>query len=389
MQSKSYHFSFSFLLILCLSLFFSEMALALKGNDNSHDPSGLQKDAAGNYWQYTTGDGIYTASSPDLIYWSAKNPVFPRGTWPSWINDYVPSFRGHFWAPDLIYMNGQYYLYYSCSSFGSSRSVIGLATSPTLDQNSPDYKWTDQGMVVYSDSDNDINAIDPALFMDSDGRVYMTYGSWFGGIGVIELNSSTGKVKSGANLYKVAGGGHADWEAPYLIKEGSYYYIFINRGTCCNGVNSTYHIKMGRSTSPTGPFVDKDGVDLNNNGGTTVLDKSGRYIGPGHFGLLRENGTKYVSLHYYDGQDNGNAKLDILTMRMVHDWPYLTRDWIADGQYAVTNKNSNLAWEAWEAWGCAGANGEAIAQAAPAEKDCQKWNFKPLGDGAFTRSLLK
>ena len=382
MQNKSHkHTSWiSFLLILFITLFSSEGAYALKGNINSHDPSALQKDAAGNFWQYTTGDGIYTASSPDLITWAGKNPVFPRGTWPAWINNYVPDFSGHFWAPDIIYMNGQYYLYYSCSSFGSSRSVIGLATNPTLDQNSPDYKWTDQGMVVYSDSNDDINAIDAGLFMDSDGRAYLTYGSWFGGIGVIEIDPVSGKVKSGASLHKIAGGGHTDWEAPYLIKEGSYYYIFINRGSCCNGVNSTYYIQMGRSTSPTGPFVDKNGVDLNNNGGTTVLAKSGRYIGPGHFGLLRENGTNYVSIHYYDGQDNGNAKLNILTMGITNDWPYLTRDWVPAGQYTITNNNSGLN---WEAWGCTGASGEAIAQATPEAKDCQLWNFSPLGDGVY------
>lgn len=368
-----------FAFLVCFVCYHS--SYALKGNINSHDPSGLQKGADGKYWQFTTGDGIYMAYSPDLITWTAGGTVFPRGSWPSWISNYVSNFRGNFWAPDVIYMDGYYYVYYSCSSFGSSRSAIGVARNKTLVQSSTDYKWEDLGMVVYSDDDLDINAIDPALFMDSDGRVYMSYGSFFGGIAVIEIDRATAKPKAGATLYKVAGGGHQDWEAPYIIKEGSYYYMYVNRGRCCDGVNSTYYIVYGRSSNPTGPFVDKNGIDLNNGGGTTVLAKTGKYIGPGHFGLLRENGNNFVSIHYYDGEDNGNAKLDILTMRNGSDgWPYLTRDWIPSGQYQVKNKNSGLVWQAAK---CTGASGEAVIQATAGTSDCQKWNFIPQGNGVY------
>lgn len=369
------------ILALLMCLICHQSSYALKGNINSHDPSGLQKGADGRYWQFTTGDGIYMAYSPDLITWTSGGTVFPRGTWPSWIANYVSNFRGNFWAPDVIYMDGYYYIYYSCSSFGSPNSAIGVARNKTLVQSSTDYKWEDLGMVVYSDDNLDINAIDPALFMDSDGRVFMSYGSFFGGIAVIEIDRATAKPKAGATLHKVAGGGHTDWEAPYIIKEGSYYYMYVNRGSCCNGVNSTYYIVYGRSSSPTGPFLDKSGIDLNKGGGTTVLAKTGKYIGPGHFGLLRENGNNFVSIHYYDGEDNGNAKLDILTMRNGSDgWPFLTRDWIPSGQYQVKNKNSGLVWQAAN---CSGANGEGIIQASANTSECQKWNFLPLGNGVY------
>lgn len=365
------------LFVISFMLIFCPAAKALKGNINSHDPSTLVKDG-NKYWQFTTGNGIYAAYSTDLISWTAgPQTVFPIGTWPSWINSAVPGFNGTFWAPDVIYMNSKYYLYYSVSTFGSSKSAIGVAVSNSL--NNPN--WQDLGMVVSSNgSSGTYNAIDPGMFKDTNGKVYMTYGSFFGGLVVVEIDPSTGKVKSGSSTVKVAGGNGASWEAPAIIKEGGYYYLFANRGACCQGVNSTYKIVAGRSTSVWGPYVDTNGVGLTNGGGTTVLSSSGRYIGPGHFGLLRENGSNFISVHYYDGWDNGNAKLDILNMGFANGWPFLTRDWIAAGQYRITNKNSG---KVWDSWGCTGAIGESIAQGDWNNLVCQKWNLTPLGDGIY------
>ena len=372
------------LLAFCLTLFAlvcSYPAQALKGNDNSHDPSAIIKDG-NKYWKFTTGNGIYGAYSYDLIHWTAgPRTVFPIGTWPSWINSAVPGFDGHFWAPDVIYMNGLYHLYYSVSTFGSSRSAIGLVTNPTLDPDNPNYQWTDRGMVVSSNgSSTAYNAIDPALFRDTDGRVYMSYGSFFGGLVVVEINPSTGKVRSGSPTTKLAGGGHSDWEAPYIIKEGNYYYFFANRGKCCQGSSSTYTIVMGRSTNIRGPYYDRNGVNLNNGGGTLALGHSGKYRGPGHFGLLRENGSNFVSIHYYDLEDNGNAKLDILNMGFSNGWPFLTRDWLASAQYSVRNSWSG---KYMDPWGCTGALGQAVAQGDGYNSYCQPWNFTPLGDGVY------
>jgi arabinan endo-1,5-alpha-L-arabinosidase len=376
-----------YLLVLGMLLLMQpEQAKALGGAYQSHDPSTLIKDGS-KYWMFTTGNGIYAAYSTNLFQWtSGPKTVFPIGTWPSWINSYVPGFGGNFWAPDCVYMNGKYYMYYSCSTFGSSVSAIGVATSPTLDQNSSSYVWTDLGRVVSSSASSDINAIDPSIFKNSDGKVYMSYGSWHGGIGVVEIDPATGKIKSGASVTRIAGGGGADWEAPCIVKNGSYYYLFANRGNCCNGTSSTYYVVMGRSTSPTGPYTDKNGTDMKSGGGTVALSSSGRYIGPGHFGLLTENGSNFVSMHYYDGNDNGNPKLDIANMGFSGGWPFITRDWIASGLYRITNKNSNMV---WDAWGCTGASGQGIAQGAWANLSCQKWNLTPVGNGYYriTNSL--
>ncbi|WP_071885484.1 family 43 glycosylhydrolase [Rufibacter tibetensis] len=367
---------------LLLLLAFPSRLFALDGNINSHDPGALLKDGK-KYWMFTTGAGIYAAFSEDLIRWnSAPKTVFPIGTWPEWINKVVPGFEGIFWAPECVFMNGRYYLYYSCSTFGSSTSAIGVASSPTLDQDSPAYQWTDHGMVVSSSARTDINAIDPAIFKDDDGRVYMSYGSFSAGIGVVELDPLTGKRKVGAAIVTVAGGNNASWEAPYIFKEGPYYYLVVNRGFCCRGTSSTYYLVMGRSTSINGPYVDKAGVDLRNGGGTTLLNKSGKYIGPGHFGLMRENGYNYVSMHYYDGNDNGNAKLDIANLGFdATGWPFLTRDWVAAGRYKMTNQNSQLA---WESKGCTGKSGEPLAQAPWTGLNCQQWDLTPVGDGVYT-----
>lgn len=379
MQKNHYKFS---ALCLLLFLFFSTKVLALDGYYGSHDPGALIKDG-NKYWMFTTGNGIYAAYSEDLIKWTpGPKTIFPIGTWPAWINEAVPGFEGTFWAPEAVYLNGRYYLYYSCSTFGSSRSAIGVASSPTLDQDSPDYNWTDHGMVVSSAASTDINAIDPAILKDTDGKVYMTYGSFSAGIGVVELDPATGKRKEGAEIARIAGGNGASWEAPYIFKEGSYYYLIVNRGFCCRGTSSTYSLVMGRSTSINGPYLDKAGINLRSNGGTTILRSSGKYIGPGHFGLLRENGYNYVSMHYYDGNDNGNAKLDIANLGFDNTgWPFITRDWMAAGTYKVTNQNSQLV---WDSWGCTGRPGEPLAQGSYNNLSCQQWNFTPVGNGVYT-----
>ncbi|TDH26371.1 T9SS type A sorting domain-containing protein [Segetibacter sp. 3557_3] len=377
---------------LCLfalaTLFFNsipQQTHALGGNVNSHDPSTLIKEG-NTYWQFTTGDGIYAAYSNNLFSWTAgTKTVFPRNTWPAWINNYVPAFAGNFWAPDVIYMNGKYYIYYSCSTFGSSTSVIGVATCSTLDQNSPNYVWADEGMVVSSSASSNVNAIDPHIFKDSDGRVYLSYGSFSDGLGVVELDAESGKVKTGATLFRVAGGSGSAWEAPAIIKEGNYYYLFANRASCCNGANSTYYLVVGRSTSPTGPYLDKNGINLRGNsstgGGTSVLTSSGRYIGPGHFGLLKDNGRNIVSMHYYDGNQNGNAKLDLAELKFTADgWPLITRDLLPAGRYKISSKLSALV---WEAQGCTGTAGQPLVQNTWTNDLCQQWDLTPVGDGYY------
>lgn len=290
-------------------------AKTVTGTVPSHDPSTIVKSGV-NYYVFTTGDNIPMTYSTNLINWSWGTSVFTST--PSWIANYVPGFTKTFWAPDVAWFNNRWNMYYSCSTFGSGTSAIGLVTAPSISQ-SAGTKWTDRGRVVSSSSSSDVNAIDASILVDGS-NVYMAYGSWHAGIGVVQITPSTGMPIGTRKI--VAGGNAASWEAPCLIKEGSYYYMFVNRGSCCQGVNSTYYIVVGRSTSPFGPFTDKNGVKLTAGGGTTVLAKQGNYIGPGH--LSRITGTQKGAVHYYDGADNGNPKLEIVYFTWSNGWPALS-----------------------------------------------------------------
>lgn len=213
-----------------------------------------------------------------------KGTVWPRGK-ATWTDTYaLPSAadgpgNANLWAPDVSYNNGKFYLYYSASSFGSSRSAIFLATSTTGLAGS----WTHQGLVVESNANSNYNAIDAHLLVDANGAWTMSFGSFWSGIKQIQINPATG-LRSGSSLISLASrstNGRAI-EAPTTFKYGNYYYLFVSFDLCCKGAQSTYRIMVGRSTSPSGPFVDKAGVQMNNGGGTQVLAGHGQIFGPGH-----------------------------------------------------------------------------------------------------------
>lgn len=365
------------LIVLFLLCFQQIPVYSLQNHVGAHDPSSIIK-CGNTYWIFTTGNGIYSMYSTDLIKWTAGTTPFTETEWPSWITGYVPDFAGHFWAPECIYMNGRYYLYYSCSYWGVKKSVIGLATNLTLDPASPDYEWIDEGMVVHSDESSDVNCIDPSLFWDEDGKLWLSYGSYFGGIRLAELNTDDGMPKN-TERFAVASG---DCEASYVIHHNTYYYLFINRGTCCQGVNSTYHIQVGRSSSPTGPFLDKEGVNLNSGGGTTILSTVDNFIGPGCLGYFVEGSTEWATYHYYDGAVGGMATLGIANMRWdATEWPFITSEWIGDGIYSIANQSNYYVWESQY---CEGSENEAIVQGYYAYDSCQQWNLTNLGNGYYT-----
>jgi|GEM_PF-346793 len=378
------------LLVWLVSLLAAPAAHALQGNDNCHDPSTIIKEG-NKYWVFTTGTDIYAMYSTDLVNWQSGSRSVFNGVQPSWIASRVPGFdrtQDTYWAPECVYRNGQYYLYYSCSKFGTNTSAIGLATNVTLDPASPNYNWIDQGEVVSTGSNSAENAIDPGIITDASGKVWMTYGSFFKGIKLVQLDPSTGK-RLNTSSYWLAGNvasdgttrGNSGSEAPYIVRNGSYYYLFINKGACCKGASSTYYVVVGRSSSITGPYLDKNGVDLNKNGGTTLIATQGNYVGPGCVGLFVENGVNYFTHHYYDGNQNGRARLSVGNLGWDGAaWPFITRDWLAAGRYTLTNKNSGLV---WDAWGCTGASGQAIAQGTGAGRTCQQWDLTPDGNGEY------
>ena len=128
-----------------------------------HDPA-IIKDRD-MYYLFCTHGGIYMRRSPDLLAWERPFPpsVFPPTNAPDWTQEMVPESQNDIWAPDISYFNEKFHLYYSVSSFGSNRSVIGLATNVTLDSESDDYEWVDEGLVIESVHSNNYNCIDPNM----------------------------------------------------------------------------------------------------------------------------------------------------------------------------------------------------------------------------------
>jgi len=282
-----------------------------------HDPSSIVR-CGKEAWYFSTGTGIKSHHTPDLLTWTEGPPVFK--SIPAWHSEFVPENRGHLWAPDVIERSGRYWLYYSVSSFGKNTSAIGLVSAVTLDPADPRFGWKDEGMVIRSTPADPFNAIDPSVLATRDGKLWMVFGSFWSGIYEVELDGGTGLLKKNAKPEKVAW--NEDIEAPTLIYYDNHYYLFVNWGYCCRGAKSTYEIRVGRSSKASGPFRDKDGNDLTKGGGTLFLKSEGRFIGPGHFAnAVSPNNTRFA-FHYYDGEANGVSKLGIRELTWSKDgWP--------------------------------------------------------------------
>jgi arabinan endo-1,5-alpha-L-arabinosidase len=294
--------------------------LGLAGQTFIHDPSTIVRDG-GKFYSFGTGPNLRTKSSPDLIHWTTGEPVFNYP--PDWTMGAVPGFTGHFWAPDIIRVNGKFLLYYSASTWGKQTSVIGLATSPTLDQTATNYLWTDAGEVLRSRPQSPFNAIDPSVLLDTDGKLWLAFGSFWQGIFLTELNPLTGQ-RTGTNAPFF----HLAWnhsiEAACLTRHGNFYYLFVNWGECCQGTNSTYEVRVGRAAKITGPYLDRAGKNLADGGGSPFLQSHGRFIGPGHIGIVADgspNGPTRFSYHYYDAATQGRSRLAIGTIDWSDGWP--------------------------------------------------------------------
>lgn len=269
------------------------------------DPTGVAvTDTAGStvYYVAATGRGVQLLSSTDLKRWTPSGRVFDKAV-PDWARREIPETQG-IWAPDLSYHGGLYYLYYSVSTFGSQRSVIGLAVNKSLDPQSKDYQWQDRGLVIASDpKHDDFNAIDPALFVDEEGRWLLFWGSHWGGLKAIEVDPKTGKPKPDAKIHAVAArpdvSSHAI-EAPFVIFHEGYYYFFASWDACCDGANSTYKVVVGRSRDALGPYVDAKGRPMLEGGGTIIVENSDRWRGPGHNGVITTDAGEWMVLHTYD-----------------------------------------------------------------------------------------
>jgi len=389
----------------------------LEGDIRIHDPSTIIR-CKGRYYVFGTGRGIPILVSDDLFTWRRAGRVFERI--PESVRSYVPKNDGYtVWAPDVICINGLYYLYYSVSAWGQYVSAVGLVTNPTLDPNDPNYLWTDRGMVVHSTEGQELNAIDPGVIQSPDGRLWLCYGSYHGNVELVELDPKTGlRIAPDSPVYVIANRS----EAAKIIFHDGEYYLFVNHGSCCQGTNSTYNIRVGRSPKITGPYLDRFGQDLARGAGTLFIASSGTQIGPGHLGpLVIDDGVERFSCHYEgDLERPGRSFLDTKPLIWTVDgWPmpgqdirkgtyqirsyragtvlqvdpnatrgsrpntarYLVRDhqeWIisqtAGGLYRIVLAATGLALE---------ADGPGARLADPQDDDRQVWGIDQLTDGTY------
>jgi arabinan endo-1,5-alpha-L-arabinosidase len=243
---------------------------------------------------------------------------------PRWFQKYVPANHGFLWAPDVIYFHNRYWLYYAVSTFGAHVSAIGLASNRTLDPLDPLYHWKDCGIVISSNQATSFNAIDPSVIRTPNGKMWMSFGSFFSGIKLVQLNARTGRLLHPRHPHIYSLAKHHTIEASELYHHGHWYYLFLNWGYCCRGVHSTYNIRVGRSRRITGPYRDRRGREMMQGGGSLFLGSIGPFIGPGQSGIFDDHGKYLFTCHFYNGLRDGLSQLAVMRLAFGSSgWPEL------------------------------------------------------------------
>jgi arabinan endo-1,5-alpha-L-arabinosidase len=330
------------------------------GTANVHDPSIIKTDSF--YYVYST-DAYYKKQGVEFNDTGEKMGNIPirrskdlvNWEFVGWALDSMPEpavkhvhantgneGAGNMWAPYIYkHNNNVFRIYYSVSSFGSNASFIGLAEA-----SSPEGPFVDKGVVVKTDTASVMNAIDASVIKDrKTGKVWMHYGSYFGGLHVIELNEKTGLAKTPGDQGKlIATRANKETrviEAPEIIynQELDQYFLFVSY----DPLFTFYNIRAGRADSPDGPFYDYFGNDMaestNNFPMLThsyMFENHPGWSGNGHCAILNDNGEYYM-LH------QGRLAPDNLQMRMhVREMKWLPSGWpvVSPERYAGVKKKN-------------------------------------------------
>lgn len=291
-----------------------------------HDPSTIMI-SNGKY--YTFGTGVNGLQSVDGWNWTA---------------DAIRPHSGA--APDAIKIGDRYLVAWNNmrvgrDDLGHSGQVFTM-WNKTLDPNDPDFEYSEPICVAYSVYDEDHDAIDPGFLMGPDGRLWVSFGTYFGTIRIVELDPETGGRKAGVIEKDVA----IDCEASALMYRDGWYYLLGTHGTCCDGGSSTYNIVVGRSKSPMGPYVDELGRDMLQGGGRLVMGSYGPYIGAGHFArYIEDEGIDKFSLHYEaDLTRSGRSILAVRPLIWENGWP-VGQPSFEGGTFAILNKRRGYSLE--------------------------------------------
>jgi arabinan endo-1,5-alpha-L-arabinosidase len=311
---------------IVLFLFFTSTAIAQVGKPFIHDPSTIME-SDGKYFTFGTGGGGLISNDGWTWYGGGVRP-------------------GGGAAPDVVKIGDRYLIAYGATGGGLGGGHNGRILTmwnKTLDPKSPDFKYSEAVVVASSDGVEDNDAIDPGLLLDpTDGRLWLSYGTYFGFIRLVELDPKTGKRVEGNKAINIA----IDCEATDLIYRDGWYYLLGTHGTCCDGANSTYNIVVGRSRKVTGPYLDNMGRDMLKGGGKMVLSATDRLIGPGHFGrTVLENGVEKMSCHYEaDLDQSGRSVLGIRPLVWKDEWP-VAGDLFKEGTYEISSERRGYALE--------------------------------------------
>ena len=299
---------------------------ALNGEPYIHDPSTIIF-CEGKYYTFGTGGGGLISEDGWTWHGGAQRP-------------------GGGVAPDVIRIGDRYYMAYARGGGGMSgghASNVYVMWTRTLDPKSPDFGFKDETVVASSDGIEDCDAIDPSFLLDpTTGCLWLTYGTYFGFIRLVELDPKTGRRIAGNQALNIG----IDMEATDLIYRDGWYYLLGTHGTCCDGANSTYNIRVARSRKVTGPYVDNVGIDALKGGGKLVVAASGQFVGPGHFGRMDlGDGVEKFSCHYEaDLHRGGRSVLDIRPLLWKDGWP-VGGDNFQEGTYEIESERSGFALE--------------------------------------------
>jgi arabinan endo-1,5-alpha-L-arabinosidase len=257
---------------------------------------------------------------------------------PQWTQDSVAGFQYHVWAPDIIRWHGQWWMAYSCSTFGKNGSAIGLLSTRSLASGI----WDDRGSIVTSREKRDNwNAIDPCFVLDDDDKPWLVWGSFWDGIQLARLDTTMHlakreKPRTIARRYdpnyknpapnptsKFAGTNAI--EAPFIFKHEGWYYLFVSWDYCCRGAKSNYRVAVGRSKSVSGPYLDADGKDMLLGGGTVVLEGDKRqFEAAGHCAVYHLDDQDIFICHGYSTNHKG---VPVLIQRLIRwtleGWPQI------------------------------------------------------------------
>ena len=291
-----------------------------------HDPSTIAE-CDGKYYTFGTGGGGLISDDGWSWHGGAERP-------------------GGGAAPDVLKIGDRYLCIYGATGGGLGGGHNGRILTmwnKTLDPKSPDFKWTKAVEVCSSDGMEDQDAIDPSLLLDpTTGRLWVSYGTYFGTIRLIELDPKTGFRMKGNKEKDIA----IDCEATDLIYRDGWYYLLGTHGTCCDGVNSTYNIVVGRSRNVEGPYVDNVGRDMFHGGGRMVIAAGDRKTGPGHFGrTVIDEGVEIMSCHYEaDFDRSGRSVLGIRPLLWKNGWP-VAGEQLKEGKYAIFSERRGYSLE--------------------------------------------